>query len=163
LFKKYESAESPERRLKKKTRRAHLRSSSDALGDLGGSGSPGGMFSHLRQESLMGGPLAPGTPRADDNISESSSDSIVGPDDPEYLRKKLREKRALWEANLPGTGKPRKEANVIPTNKEMTYTFIESRQSPEKTYEKRELERINKERIKKSLKRSLKDKLTFRT
>jgi hypothetical protein len=125
LVDKYKPADAPDQhRLIKKVRRAQLRTSSD---ELGGDGNEDPLSSAV--------PHHPGNTTAYDSDSDLDLESDL--DDEEGREKRLKEKRAMWESTLPKTttqldGKPMTKSE---------YTFIESDETPTKTYEQRHYER----------------------
>jgi hypothetical protein len=135
LMNKYKSAEKPEwHRLTKKVRRAQLRTSDDASRN----GDRDTVGSHNSGQSTAGD-------------SESDLDLDCNLDDADEHEKRLRKKRALWESTLP---KSTTELDLKPSAKS-GYTFIESDETPTKTYSQRHFER-------KQNKSNLRQKLPFR-
>lgn len=130
LINKYKSAEEPERhRLIKKVRRAQLRTSSDEFGgddDREFSGSATGAASTRHDMCNL-------------TVADSDSEQELNsnPDDAEERKRKLREKRAIWESTLPKTTV---QLDLEPTAKSK-YTFIESDETPTRTYEQRYFDR----------------------
>lgn len=139
MVNKYKSADAPERhRLIKKVRLAQLRSSSD---DLGGDGERDSLDSTIPYN--FDNAIADG--------SDSDLDLDLHLDDAEVHERRLEEKRKLWESSLPKTNT---ELDLKPITKS-GYTFIESDETPTKTYEQRYFER-------KQNRSSLRQKLPFR-
>jgi hypothetical protein len=139
LIKKYKSAEEPERhRLIKKVRRAQLRTSSN---DVSGDDNGGSLDSKI--------PHNAGEPTTEE--SDSDLELNFNLDDADEQERRLGEKRATWESTLPNTTT---ELDFKPIAKS-GYTFIESDETPSKTYEQRHFER-------KQNKSSLRQRLPFR-
>jgi hypothetical protein len=136
LAKKYKSAEEPERhRLMKKVRRAQLRSSDG----FGGDGNRASSASALDMRSL---------PAADVD-SDHELDSNLDNDD--ERTRELKKKWTIWERSLPKATvqlDPEPPANS-------SYTFIESDETPTRTYEQKHYDR-------KQTKSTIRQKLPFR-
>lgn len=138
LIKKYKSAEEPERhRLIKKVRRAQLRTSDD----VSGHDNKGSLDSTIPHNACKH--------TAEDSDFDLELES--NPDGANEQKRNLGEKRAIWESTLPKTTT---ELDLTPTAKS-GYTFIESDETPTKTYQQRHFER-------KQNKSSLRQKLPFR-
>lgn len=85
-------------------------------------------------------------PQADNNVSDLGSER--GPpqaDEGDERERKLQEKRALWERTVPTTIK-RVQPHGVP---DPNYTFIETDETPTKSYEQRHGEKIERRRKKK--------------
>lgn len=143
LINKYKSAEEPERHhLIKKVRRAQLRTSSDESSGYGSrelSGATAGMA--LTRQCMGNLTLAD---------SDSDMDLHTNPDNTEGRKSRLMEKLAIWESTLPKTTT---QLDLKPTGKS-EYTFIESDETPTRTYEQRHFDR-------KQSKSSIRQKLPF--
>ena len=158
MFKKYASAEAPERTyrtLKKKTPRDRLWPLSDGAKE--GQGEEGSVGSSTS--------LDPGTPAEPHHLPRISNLEAAGEgaervvpgasgEDEEFTvgdRKiGLREKRALWEATLPPVGEP--IAEPAESNEDLGYTYVEADHTPTITYQQREMERLEQERLRKASK-----------
>lgn len=162
LVSKYKSVEQPERkRLKKKNRRAHLRTSSGE--------SAGRLSAIFEEKSLMTDPATtttklpnmanvPGS-RMGDDISDSES-GVGSEDELKSLKiggMSLKERRASWESTLPKNLSIHIPHDDDAVNANAKYTFIESDQTPTKTYEQAE----NEKRMARAKKSGARSKLPF--
>lgn len=161
LVSKYKSVEQPERnRLKKMNRRAHLRTSSSELAERSSTVSEKSAKADLAttMTNVLDMTNVP-EPRIDEDVSDLES-GVASEDELKGLKicgMSLKERRALWESTLPNNLSihiPHDE-DAIKANAK--YTFIESDQTPTKTYEQAESDR----KIARAKKSAARSKLPF--
>lgn len=139
MVNKYKSADEPERhRLRKKLRRAHLRSSSDDL-DGQGDGPSSPIAGHLLSVPENSVAIDSRARQPGDNKSNSHSDSVLvdGINGDKARKNNLEEKRALWEGTL-----PKKLSRVPESSMDSNHTYIEANNTPTKPYGLRRQEEI---------------------